>query len=78
MIGQRRIDKWFLPVGGFCGATTRETISVNVRLDHFGEEFGNRTQPEPVSPVPSIQRLPKLELDRIRRKGVELRLGKAA
>jgi hypothetical protein len=62
VIGQRRINKRFLPVEGFCGATTRETISVNVRLDHFGEEFGNRTQPEPVSPVPSIQRLPKHEL----------------
>jgi hypothetical protein len=62
MIGQRRIDKRFLPVEGFCGVTTRETISVNLRLDHFGEEFGNRTQPEPVSPVPSIQRLPKHKL----------------
>ena len=62
MIGQRRIDKRFLPVEGFRGATTRETISVNVGLDHFGEKVGNRAQSQPVSPVPAIQRLPKNKL----------------
>src|SRR5581483_11359418 len=57
VIGQRRIDERFLPVEGFRCATTREAISVKIRLDHFGEEFGNRAEPEPVAPIPSIQRL---------------------
>ena len=62
VIGQGRIDERLLPVEGFRRATTRETISVEFALDDFREEFGDRSQPKPVSPVSSIQRLPKHKL----------------
>ena len=62
MVGQCRIDERFLPIEGFRGAAARKTISVQFTLDDFREEFRDRTQPEPVSPVPSIQRLSKHKL----------------
>jgi hypothetical protein len=55
VIGHRRIDERFLPVKGFRRTTTWQTISVQFALDDFWEEFRDCTQPEPVSPVPSIQ-----------------------
>ena len=57
MIGQRRIDERFLTVERLRGATARQPISVKVSLSRFGEEFGNRPQPELVPPVPPVQRL---------------------
>jgi len=56
VIRQRRIDERFLTIESLCGATTRETVSIKVNLSHFGEEFGNRSQPELVPPIPSVQR----------------------
>jgi hypothetical protein len=47
VIGQCRIDERFLPVEGFRRATARETIPVQFILGDFGEQFANRTKPQP-------------------------------
>ena len=65
VIGQCRIDERFLTIESLGCATARETISIKVSLSCFGEEFGNRPQPEPVPPIPSIQRLSKNKLSTV-------------
>lgn len=55
VIGKCRIHEGFLPVECFRSAATRQAVSVKVRLDDLREEFGDRSEPEPVTPVPSIQ-----------------------
>jgi hypothetical protein len=52
VIGEFRIDERFLTIESLRCATTRETTSVKVSLNHFGEEFGNCAQPKPAPPVP--------------------------
>ena len=62
MIGQRRIDERPLTVEGFRGATTREKISVNVRLGSLRGRVRKLYAAGACSLVPSIQRLPKHKL----------------
>ena len=65
VIGQCRIDERFLTIESLGCATPRETISVKISLNHFGEEFGNRPQPELVSPIPSVQWFSKYKLSTV-------------
>src|SRR5216684_1885660 len=62
VIGQCWINERFLPVEGFRRATARQAISVQFALYDFGEKLCDRAQPEPVSPVPSIQGFTQNEL----------------
>jgi len=66
MVGQRRIDERFLPLECFRGTATRETAVIGISLNHFREEFGDRTQSKPVPPVPAIQGFPQHKLTGVR------------
>jgi hypothetical protein len=62
LIGQCLIDEGLLPFEGFCCAAAWQTISVQFALYDFGEKLCDGSQPEPVSPVPSIQGFTQNEL----------------
>src|SRR6266567_4759437 len=55
MISQGGIDEWLLSFEGFDGAATGQSVFEDVSLDYFGKEFRDRSQPQSVPPIPSIQ-----------------------